>query len=130
MFTVRFLTYKGLYRTVRTDRLNVPTPEGRRGIWPNHMPILLPIDIGVVKTRENGQERKYAVSEGMLYFEDNEATMLVDYVEDVQEIDLVKARQAEARAREKLQNARSDLEIRLATIALQKALNRVNAADE
>lgn len=130
MFTVKFLTFKGLYRTVQTDRLNVPTPEGRRGIRTDHMPIMLPIEIGVVTTRENGVEKKYTVSDGMLYFEHNEATFLLDTVEDVAEIDILRARRAEARAREKLESANSEMDIKRATIALQKAINRVKAASE
>ncbi len=130
MFTIQIMTYKGVYGELECDSCNLPTPDGRRGILPNHMPIIIPVDIGVMHTVENGKPKKYAVSEGIFYFENNYATMLLDSIEDVAKIDIERARRAKERAEEKLRVAQSESEIRRAQVALQKAINRIRAYGE
>ncbi len=114
---------------MEVDSVNLPTPDGRRGILPNHMPIMLPIDIGILFVVEKGRRKKYTVTEGMFYFENNEATLLTGTVEDVELIDIARARAAQARAEERLKNSQSEYEIRRASIALRKAINRIDAAE-
>lgn len=91
-FKVNFVTYKGLYETVVTTRLNVPTAEGRRGILANHMPIMLPLTIGVIETTVDNKDTYHSISNGMLLFENNVATILCDTIENVQKLDKRKVR--------------------------------------
>ena len=52
VFEVEFVTFRGVYRNIKTEKLNVPTEDGRRGILSNHMPIVLPlsdIPMGVIR---------------------------------------------------------------------------------
>ncbi|MBQ1340959.1 MAG: ATP synthase F1 subunit epsilon [Erysipelotrichaceae bacterium] len=129
MFTVELVTYKGVYRTVTAQSINLPTPEGRRGILPNHMPIMLPISIGVVSILEESGRKRYTCSEGVFYFENNKGTLLADSIEDVDAIDINRAKAAEAKAREKIRNSDNDLDIDKAQIALLKAINRIKAKE-
>lgn len=129
MFTVELVTYKGVYRTVTAQSINLPTPEGRRGILPNHMPIMLPLSIGVVSILEESGRKRYTCSEGVFYFENNKGTLLADSIEDVDAIDINRAKAAEAKAREKIRNSDNDLDIDKAQIALLKAINRIKAKE-
>lgn len=129
MFTVELVTYKGVFKTVTAQSINLPTPDGRRGILPNHMPIMLPLSIGVVSILEENGRKRYTVSEGVFYFENNKGTLLADSIEDVDAIDIDRARVAEAKAREKLRNSDNDLDIDKAQIALLKAINRIKAKE-
>ena len=63
-FKVDFVTYQGIYETVETNRLNVPTAEGRRCILANHMPIMLPLTIGVVETTYENKDSYHSISNG------------------------------------------------------------------
>lgn len=130
MFNLQIITYKGMYRDADCDSVNLPTPDGRRGVLPNHMPIMIPVDIGVMHIVEKGVRKRYAVSEGIFYFENNKATMLVDSVEDVSIIDVERARRAKERAEERLRVAQSESDILRAQIALKKAINRIRAIDD
>jgi len=130
MFTLQIMTYKGIYGQLSCNSCNLPTPDGRRGILPNHMPIMLPVEIGVMQTVENGVQRKYSVSEGVFYFENNYATMLVDSIEDGAKIDIERARRSKEKAEEKLRVAQSESDIRRAQVALKKAINRIRAYGE
>ena len=129
MFTLELVTYKGVYRRINAHSINLPTPDGRRGILPNHMPIMTPVSLGVVSVLEEDKRRRYTVSEGMFYFGNNRATLLADNIEDVELIDLDRAKAAEAKARERLKSSDQDADIHRAEIALLKAINRIKAKE-
>ncbi len=129
MITAKLVTYRGLYRTIEVDSINLPSVEGRRGILPNHMPIMIPVEIGIMETVADGQKKRYAISDGMFYFENNRATLLADTIEDTSEIDRERARLAQKKAQKKLETSSEEFEIERARVALQKAINRINAAE-
>ena len=129
MITAKLVTYRGLYRTIEVDSINLPSVEGRRGILPNHMPIMIPVEIGIMETVADGQKKRYAISDGMFYFENNRATLLADTIEDTSEIDRQRARLAQKKAQKKLETSSEEFEIERARVALQKAINRINAAE-
>lgn len=127
MFKVQFYTYKGLYKEIEADSINLPTPDGRRGILPNHMPVMLPVILGVVNATVKGENRKFTVADGMFYFENNEAILISDNIEDVRDIDIEAVKAAEMRARQRLSSATRESDVTRAQIALQKALNKISA---
>ena len=127
MFKVQFYTYKGLYKEIEADSINLPTPDGRRGILPNHMPVMLPVTLGVVNATVKGENRKFTVADGMFYFENNEAILISDNIEDVRDIDIEAVKAAEMRARQRLSSATRESDVTRAQIALQKALNKISA---
>ena len=94
-FKVDFVTYEGVYKTIMSEKLNVPTSEGRRTILSNHMPIIMPLLIGVIETKEGKELKHYAVNNGVLYFKDNEAEIVADSVIDGNDIDSMKAAKKE-----------------------------------
>ena len=129
MFSLTILTYRGLYAEMECNSVNIPTPDGRWGILPNRMPIMVPIEIGIMYVRTNAGEKRYTVDGGMFYFENNRATLLLEEIEDVDNIDIERARKAQLKAEERMRNARTEYDINRARIALQKALNRIKATE-
>ncbi len=128
LFTVKFVTYTGNYRTIDVDRLNVPTTDGRRGLVSNHMPIMLGLDIGVIEAGNGKDVSHYAISEGMLHFENNECTVLCDEIIDVADIDVSRAEKSLAKAEDKLKTATREKQILRAKIALSRAANLISAS--
>ena len=104
-FKVDFTTYLGVYKTVETEKLNVPTREGRRTILSNHMPIMLSLDLGVVETLEDGIINRYVVNGGVLYFENNVAEIVADNVLTLDDIDVERAAKSLEKARISLEKA-------------------------
>ena len=104
-FKVDFTTYLGVYKTVETEKLNVPTSEGRRTILSNHMPIMLSLDLGVVETLEDGIINRYVVNGGVLYFENNVAEIVADNVLTLDDIDVERAAKSLEKARISLEKA-------------------------
>ena len=128
LFDVDFITYRGLYRSIKTDKLNIPCIDGRRTILSNHMAIILPIENGVIQTSNDGVLSHYVVSEGMVYFENNKATVICDVVEDIEKADINYYENRIADAKNKLSVARNDADIKKATIKLTRATNIVENA--
>lgn len=128
LFDTEFVTYHGDYKIVQTDKLNIPTKDGRRTILSNHMPIMIPIDMDVIETNNNGVLSHFAVSEGILYFKDNHATIVCDVIEDIETVDLDYYEQRLSDAKKELEQARTDVDIKKANIQLARATNIIKAA--
>lgn len=128
LFEADLVTYHGLYKTIQTEKLNIPAIDGRRTILSNHMPIMVPIELGVIETANNGVLSHYAVSDGMVYFENNKATVVCDVIEDLADVDVDYYENRIKDANEKLSIARTDGDIKKASIQLARATNIINAA--
>ena len=123
---VRIITPLGLYREFDTPYLNFQTTDGDRGILPNHMPLVTSLRIGKMSSEENGVRNLYAVSGGLLYFNNNIAEILTDSIENKEEIDAERAKSAKQRAEERLSGKHENVDQKRAELALARALNRLN----
>ena len=123
---VRIITPLGLYREFDTPYLNFQTTDGDRGILPNHMPLVTSLRIGKMSSEENGVRNLYAVSGGLLYFNNNVAEILTDSIENRDEIDAERAKGAKQRAEDRLSGKHENVDMKRAELALARALNRLN----
>ncbi|MBR5340814.1 MAG: ATP synthase F1 subunit epsilon [Erysipelotrichaceae bacterium] len=129
-FKVDLITYEGVYKSFESAKLNVPTSEGRRTILSNHMPIMMPLEIGVIETDEDGILRHYAINGGVLYFKDNVAELVADNVVDVAEIDIERAYRDKEKESERLKKARRENERIRAEHKIEVAENLIRAAEK
>lgn len=125
MIKVKFVTPDGLYKEIEASMINCHSTDGWRGILPNHMPIVLMLEISRLELVVDGKRQQYAIAGGMLYFENNEATILVDAIESQEDIDLERAQRAKQRAEERL-NKKDSVDLKRAQVALTRAINRIN----
>ena len=130
MIALSLITPEGLYREVETSRITIDTIDGQRGILSNHMPIVLMLKIGKLKTVEDGVDKFYTINGGMLYFENNVAKILSDAIEDVSTIDVDRAQKAADRANDRLMKKADNLDVARAQLALARAMNRISAASK
>jgi len=129
-FKANFITYLGTYRSIETEKLNIPTSEGRRTILSNHMPIMIPMGIGVIETLEDGKLHHYIVNNGVLYFENNVAEIVADNIVDVNEIDIERSKSALIKYEEALNKAKRENERVRAKEKLDIAKVMLKAAEE
>ena len=66
----------------------------------------------------------YAIAGGMLYFKDNECTILTPAIENKEDIDLRRAEEAKERAEKRIHDPNMDQ--KRAEVALRKAMNRIS----
>lgn len=124
-------TPRGLYKQTTATIINVVSPDGQRGILPNHMPIVVSLAVSKMTMEEESGRETYAVSGGVLFFRNNRCTILTPSIENVKDIDIERAQRAKERAEARLA-AIEDQHVDLvrAEIALKKAINRINVKQE
>ena len=130
LFKVDLITYRGVYRTVETEKLNIPTSEGRRTILSNHMPIMIPITVGVIETANKNELSHYAINSGVLYFENNVAEIVADSIVDVAEIDVELARREKQKYEDRIAESRNENESNRAKQRMEIVENLLRAAEK
>lgn len=129
MFLIKVITPQAKVRLINTSILNIVTPDGEMGLLSHHMPIITMIKISRMSTVEADGRHKYAIAGGVLFFKDNEMTLLANACESEDEIDLERALAAKERAEKRLAAGGEDLDLKRAKIALTKALNRISVKE-
>ena len=128
MIHCRVVTPEGLAKEMDTTILNVVSTVGQLGILSRHVPLVTPRAISRMITEESDGRKEYAVAGGLLYFENDLATILTDAIESKEEIDLRRAEEAKQRAEARLDDPNMDM--RRAEVALKKAINRISVKNE
>lgn len=127
LFDVTINTPQGLFRQTRASIVNVVSTDGQRGILPNHMPIVVSLAVGKMTIEEESGRETYAISGGVLFFRNNQCTILTPAIENVRDIDLDRAERARERAEERLRRLNDErVDMARAQAALQRAINRIN----
>jgi F-type H+-transporting ATPase subunit epsilon len=84
------------------DMVILPGAAGEMGILPRHAPVLTTLKYGVVKIKQMGVEKVFAVAGGVAEVQPDLVTILADAAENVEEIDVKRAQFAKKRAEEAL----------------------------
>lgn len=125
MFRLRIATPQGVYFEEDVEAINIKSVDGQRTLLPNHMPLVLPTDVGVLKIRLNGKEVQYFAYEGILTFEKNHADLMLTVIEREDQIDFNRAEKAKQRALERLEQKQESLDLVRAEAALRRAIERL-----
>ena len=125
MIQVKIISPVGLYLETEAEAVHVRTVDGERTLLPNHMPIVAMLATSRLQLKIKGEYQDYAVSGGILQFQDNACRILCDAIEGKSEIDLKRAEEARKRAEARLAKIDSETNMERAQIALEKAINRI-----
>lgn len=130
--TVQVITpERTVIKELTTDAVVIPVVDGSMGILKNHAPMVAALRTGLLKYRnEEGQYERIALSGGFAEFSDNQLTVLAETAERAADIDVLRARQALARAKARLRQWQSNVDFSRAQASLQRALNRLRAAEQ
>lgn len=107
------------------DIVVLPGAAGEMGILPHHAPVLTTLKYGIIKVRHNNKEELFAVAGGVAEVQPAIITILADAAENIEEIDIVRAKAAKKRAEDALANL-SPEEDRDAYLVMEAALRRSN----
>jgi F-type H+-transporting ATPase subunit epsilon len=112
------------------ELLSVVTTAGQLGILANHTPLLTIMKTGPMHIKTNKKTIYYAVSGGVLSVQKNQTILLVDAIEQADEIDVARAKEALKRAEDRLNDKHLKINAARAKLALTKALNRIEVAGQ
>ena len=100
--------------------LTVPAVDGSMGILAGQS--------NTSMTLPDGERRTAAVSGGLIKVENNEVLVLADSAERPDEIDINRAKRAEARAKEAILQKQTIQEYKFAQATLARAINRLKVS--
>ncbi|CAN1490453.1 AtpC F0F1-type ATP synthase, epsilon subunit (mitochondrial delta subunit) [Burkholderiaceae bacterium] len=97
----------------------LPGESGELGIMPGHTPLITRIKPGAVRIeREDGSEEFVFVAGGILEVQPHHVTVLSDTAIRGKDLDEAKANDARKQAEESLKNAKSEIDMAMATSEL------------
>jgi F-type H+-transporting ATPase subunit epsilon len=110
--------------------VTIPGLDGAIGVLPGHAPLITELGIGEVsyRTTTTSHPVLLAVVRGFAEVLPERVTLLAETAERAEEIDLARAEAAKARAEQRLASNDSNIDWDRATVALQRALIRIQVA--
>jgi F-type H+-transporting ATPase subunit epsilon len=110
------------------DDLQLPGTNGYLGILPGHAPLVTELGVGDLSYHSGPQTAHLAVIRGFAEVLPDRVTVLAETAERAEEIDVERARSASERAQKRLSSQDASLDWDRATLALQRALIRMQVA--
>ncbi|MBF0775885.1 F0F1 ATP synthase subunit epsilon [Streptococcus azizii] len=134
--TVQIVTPDGIRYDHHAAFVLVRTTVGELGIYPGHVELIAVLAIDEIKVRRIDDENHVdwiAVNGGIIEISKDLITIVSDSAERARDIDVSRAERAKLRAEKALEEAQHahniDMEKR-ATIALQRAINRIRVGNK
>ena len=127
-FTLEIVTPERTLYSGAVEHLQAPGTEGSFGVLSRHAPLLSGLQVGAIAfTDDGGADHRVAASGGFVEISGNQVTILAETAERAEDIDVGRAREAGARARERL-NKKEEVDAARAEAALVRAMNRLKVA--
>ncbi|MGX7200125.1 F0F1 ATP synthase subunit epsilon [Enterococcus nangangensis] len=132
--TVNVVTPDGLVYEHHARLVVARTIDGELGILPKHAPIIAPLEIDEVRVKRTESDTHVdwvAVNGGILEVRDNIVSIIADSAERERDIDVSRAERARMRAEKLIEKAKEEHnvdELKRATVALHRAINRINVS--
>lgn len=127
-FKLRVFTPVSAESEAEAEMIVIPCEGGDLGILARHAPLLAKLHGGAIKVRQKGGEHYFATSGGFAEVSDNVVSLFLDSFEAEEDIDRDRAKEAKLRAEERLKSKNEDIDYARATVALERALNRLKIA--
>ena len=131
MYKLSIVTPEKVFYEGDVKSLVIPGSEGYLGVLTDHAPLITATIPGKLMCREtDGDELMMAASSGFFEVSSNHATLLVDSVEFVSDIDMERARDALERAEQRMANEAGEVDFHRARKAVERARNRLQVAKD
>ena len=112
-FVLNITASSGEFFQGECESLTLPTADGQYGVQAGHSPVLVALEMGIMQFTVNGETRNVLVGDGI--------------AEVTEDIDKNRAEAARIRAEERLQHKQSMHEYYQSKIALNRAMQRLQA---
>ena len=123
-FVVEIITPDRVFYKGDASMIEFTTTEGEIGVYKNHVPTTVVLAPGIVTIHESEGSKRAAVHAGFAEILNDKVTLLAEVAEWPEEIDVERAKAAEARATERIAQKADGLDVMRAELALKRALVR------
>jgi F-type H+-transporting ATPase subunit epsilon len=126
---VEVITPNGIVFTDKASSCTAPGVEGQFQVLKDHADLLAVLDVGELCIKTNAGEISLATSGGYMEVNKNSINIVVESAELAEAIDIERAKDAEKRAKKRLEQ-KGDIDVVRAKLALARALNRIKIASQ
>jgi len=124
---VNIVTPDGPVYDSEVNMIIANTTSGELGLLPGHIPMVAPLQVGVIRLKTEGKTDIVAVSGGFIEVRPDQVSILAPSAEVSSTIDVNRAKEAMKRAEERLNlTKQDDIDFKRAELALRRATNRIN----
>lgn len=125
---LQIVTPERLIVQEQVDEVQIPGSEGYFGVLPGHTPLLASLAVGELWYRTGTEKTYLSIAFGFAEVLPDRVTILARLAERGEDIDVSRAEAARARAQERVDQPRSDIDYERARAALTKSLTRLQVA--
>ena len=128
-FKFEVVTPEKVFYSNNVDMIIFNREDGEMGVMADHMPMVVAVDVGMLKIIKDGMYKFAAISEGFIEITDKGVTAIVDAAEWPEDIDVERAERSKKLAEEKLKEYRKNKEMEtLLKLSIVRANNRIKVA--
>ena len=130
-YNLRIIAADKEFFTGKCVSLIIPAFDGQKEILAHHEDMVIAVDGGMMRYKPEGSDEwiQAVVGQGFVQILNNRVVLLVETVERPEDIDIVRAEAAKARAEEQLRQKQSIQEYYHSSASLARAMARLKAAD-
>jgi F-type H+-transporting ATPase subunit epsilon len=128
MLALEIVTPEKIVYKNEVDEVIAQTSEGQISILPDHIGLVTQIAPGEIIIKKGSSEQSIAITGGFLQVANNSISILADYAERAEEIEVLKAQEAQKRAERIMKEKTSEKDFKVAEAELIKALTQLKIA--
>ena len=125
LFSLRILTPEREFFEGKVEAVNLNAPDGKVEILADHTPFIMPVDVGTLSIKQNGEWIDAVNSEGFIEVRRHDVVIFVQTCERPEEIDVRRAEEARRHAVELMRQKQSIKEYQQSKLALARAMARL-----
>jgi len=123
------ITPHGVVLKEMVDFFSLRALQGDIGILPDHIPIVTPIEIGILEYKKGEVNDFIATMGGFLEVQNNKASIITESAEKAEDIDLMRANASLNKSQSRLQQKELSIDVTRAEASLKRALVRLKAIE-
>lgn len=123
-FDLEIVTPDRIFWKGQAFMLELNTTEGQVGIYKRHIPMTMILAPGVMTVHLEGEKKEAALHAGFLEILPEKITVMAETAEWPEEIDINRAKEAQARAQRRIEAHDPGINMSRAELALKRALVR------
>ncbi len=127
-FRLELLATDRVFYNGPCELLVIPAIDGEYGVMAGHEPVVLALKAGELRYTIDGKTEEAAVGDGLVEVTGERVTVLTDFAERADEIDLIRAQAAKARAEERIKARKDAASVAHAQAALSRAIARIRVS--
>lgn len=126
LFSLKILASDRVFYEGKCKMIIVPAMDGQLGIMANHGDLVAALDVGEIRIqKEDDTWERALIGTGIMQDINNRVTILTEFAEHPEEIDVKRASEARERAEEQLRQKQSIQEYHQSKAALARAIARL-----